>query len=224
MESLQLQTDLAKIAGIGLKRAKELIDAGVTRVSDLRKPQYFDTLPDEAKLEVKYSVSHKLPWEFAHEFISLMPKHFMALGSYRRKKQTLGDVDLVTTVEMSRAVRDFENSAKSTAKTSTKTSKYEIVGKFASGDTRTGYIVRYRGVYFKVDIFHAPKSQLPAATLHWTGSMLWNIRCRYIAKRKGYLLNEKGLFKDGKSIPVKSEEDILEIIGVKYLPPEERDH
>lgn len=212
MAELELRAELAKIAGIGFIRAKTLIDAGVKSVNDLKKPEIFNTLPDEAKLEVTYPVLRQIPWQFAHDFIENVPKHFMALGSYRRKKPLLSDIDLVTTVKMDRAAKDFENAAKA----------YEIVGKFVSGDTRTAYIVKFRDTYFKVDIFHTPKDQLPAAILHWTGSMLWNIRCRALAKRKGYLLNEKGLFKHGKAIPVKSEEDILQIIGINYKPPEER--
>ena len=43
-----------------------------------------------------------------------------------------------------------------------------------------------------------------------------------IAKQLGYKLNEYGIYMDGKKINVNSEKDICDIIGMEYLPPEQR--
>ena len=134
-----------------------------------------------------------------------------ALGSYRRKQPIVHDIDLFTTGNLADADREFRNSA-------------DVLGKFADGDRRTAYIVRFEGKNIKVDIFRAPEDERAAAVLHWTGSVQWNIRCRAAAKRRGYKLNEKGLFtvRTGKRVNAPTEEDILKIIGVTWRPPEER--
>lgn len=45
---------------------------------------------------------------------------------------------------------------------------------------------------------------------------------RHLAKEKGIMLNQTGLYKNGQIIPAKDERDIFRKIGMKYLPPDER--
>jgi DNA polymerase/3'-5' exonuclease PolX len=86
-----------------------------------------------------------------------------------------------------------------------------------------------RHIYYKVDVFRSsPKTQY-SMLLYSTGSKQFNIRMRGVARKKGYLLNQNGLFKldkNGKSnktpIPVKSEKDFFRILGMKYVLPENR--
>jgi DNA polymerase/3'-5' exonuclease PolX len=212
--SHELIASLLKLPGIGIPRANKLIKMGLKSVKDLKREPYISELTDETKLYLKFDVMEEIPWEFADKFVKTIPEYFLVLGSYRRKRPIVHDIDLFTTKHLSEADRDFQNGK-----------GYKVVGKFVDGSVRIAYIVKFQSRYMKVDIFHAPEEELPAAILHWTGSVRWNIRCRFQAKRKGYLLNEKGLFdrKTNRRIPVKSEEEILEKIGIAWKPPEERE-
>lgn len=187
---------------------------GLKSIDDLKKKPFVDDLTPETHMHLRYQVMPEIPWDLADRFVKKVPKYFLALGSYRRKRPIVHDVDLFTTKDLTVADRDFRAG-----------SGYEVMDKFIDGDVRIAYIVKFEDKYIKVDIFHAPEDELPAAVLHWTGSVFWNVRCRFQAKRKGYLLNEKGLFdrKTGKRIPVKDEKEILSIIGITWKPPEERE-
>lgn len=62
-----------------------------------------------------------------------------------------------------------------------------------------------------------------AALLHLTGSKEHNIRMRSAAKKRGWLLNEKGLWREAVRFSERmSERDILESLGIGWVPPEER--
>ena len=59
--------------------------------------------------------------------------------------------------------------------------------------------------------------------LMWTGSWQFNVKCRTAAMSNGWKMNQYGIF-DGDTLlsAGKSEEEILEMIGIKYLKPEDR--
>ena len=75
---------------------------------------------------------------------------------------------------------------------------------------------------YKVDIFRTEKKYKNAMLLYATGSKVFNIKMRTIAKKKGYTLNQKGLYKNGKLIPIKSEKGFFKKLDMDYLEPEER--
>ena len=92
------------------------------------------------------------------------------------------------------------------------------------------YILRtkYSKIAHKVDIKFYSSSTYYSAILYFTGSKTFNINMRQIAKKKGYLLNEYGLFKISKGsinlIPekIKSEKNIFDILGIPYISPSNR--
>lgn len=60
--------------------------------------------------------------------------------------------------------------------------------------------------------------------LQWTGPKSYNIRLRKYVKDRGYLLNQHGIFKNGKKIAIdfKTEKDIINFIGTTYYEPSKR--
>jgi DNA polymerase/3'-5' exonuclease PolX len=74
----------------------------------------------------------------------------------------------------------------------------------------------------RLDIRLVPLESFFTAYLYFTGSYEFNERMRGIAKRQGYKLNEYGLYKDSKKIQIYSEQDVFDILGMKYLSPNER--
>ena len=72
-----------------------------------------------------------------------------------------------------------------------------------------------------VDVFITTKKELPYALLHYIGSKFYNIRLRAHTKNKlGLLLNQYGLYRDGKQIPLqaKTDLDILRYLKVHLRP------
>ncbi len=82
--------------------------------------------------------------------------------------------------------------------------------------------------YFQVDFMKTTKEEYVFMLLYITGSKEFNIKMRAIAKNKGYLLNQKGLFKvnnnkvDNNSVIVKNEKEIFDILEMEYLLPRKR--
>nr|XP_051708987.1 DNA-directed DNA/RNA polymerase mu isoform X3 [Oryctolagus cuniculus] len=77
----------------------------------------------------------------------------------------------------------------------------------------------------RVDLVVAPSSQFPFALLGWTGSELFERELRrFSRKEKGLWLSSHGLFdpEQGTFISAASEEDIFRRLGLRYLPPEQR--
>ena len=90
-------------------------------------------------------------------------------------------------------------------------------------DKFIGVCVDSKGIHRRIDFeFCRDYNSFPYDLLYFTGSQQLNMEMRLVAKEKGMLLNQKGLFKNNKIIPVKSEKEIFEQLGMMYLKPEER--
>ncbi|KAH8148680.1 uncharacterized protein LAJ45_07391 [Morchella importuna] len=86
----------------------------------------------------------------------------------------------------------------------------------------------------RIDLLVVPWDERGAALLYFTGNDIFNRSMRLLASKKGYGLNQRGLFKDilrgpqrqklndGTKVAGDSEEEIFEILGVPYRKPEER--
>ena len=129
-------------------------------------------------------------------------------GSYRRRRDTVGDVDVVVTAVDSAAVGD-------------KLVSYENVAEvLAHGPTRTTVVLR-SGI--QVDIRAVPEESYGAALLYFTGSKAHNIALRAIAIHRGWKLNEYGLFSGRRRLAGATEEEIYEKLGLAFIPPEMRE-
>ena len=129
-------------------------------------------------------------------------------GSYRRRRDTVGDLDLVVTADDAAAVGN-------------KLVSYENVAEvLAHGGTRTTVVLR-SGI--QVDVRAVPEQSYGAALLYFTGSKAHNIALRAIALRRGWKLNEYGLFSGKRRIAGLTEEDIYQKLGLAYIPPEMRE-
>lgn len=212
LKSTDPRAFLLNFPGLGVARANALYDLGVRQVDDLKKPEIYSTLPFETQLNIKYPVDRKIPWTDADKFAHMLPPGVMMLGSYRRHKPFVGDFDLLTTRPLIEVMLEIKNIP-----------GFNIEGEFISGDKRHAFIGKYENRYFHVDLFHCTEEELPTAMMHWTGSMMWNVIQRAQAIRKGYTLNQYGLFdRKGNRIPVRSERDVFDKLGMKWKEPEER--
>ena len=129
-------------------------------------------------------------------------------GSYRRRRDTVGDLDILVTSKQGPAVGD-------------KLVGYDNVADvLAHGSTRTTVLLR-SGI--QVDLRAVPEESYGAALLYFTGSKAHNIALRGIANARKWKLNEYGLFSGKRRIAGASEEEVYRKLGLAYIPPEMRE-
>ena len=136
-------------------------------------------------------------------------KDVVVAGSFRRCKETVGDLDvLVTAGKDSTVIVHF--------------AQYDEVAKVISkGKTRSTVLLR-SGI--QVDLRVVPQVSYGAALHYFTGSKAHNIAVRKLGLKKGYKINEYGVFKGDKRIAGKTEEEIYRKVGLPYIAPELREN
>ena len=129
-------------------------------------------------------------------------------GSYRRRRDTVGDLDVLVTAKNGAAVGD-------------RLVKYENVAEvLAHGPTRTTIVLRSG---LQVDVRVVPEQSYGAALLYFTGSKAHNIALRGLANEHGWKLNEYGLFDGKRRIAGATEEEVYKKLGLAFIPPELRE-
>ncbi len=132
-------------------------------------------------------------------------------GSLRRGSETIGDVDILCDAKDGEAViKEF-------------ISFPEVKRVLASGETKGSVTIALddqREV--QVDLRAVPAESFGAAWQYFTGSKEHNVRIREMAVKKGWKLNEYGLFDGEKMLAGKTEESIYKKLGLKCPPPELR--
>ena len=91
----------------------------------------------------------------------------------------------------------------------------------AKGETKSS-VRLYGGI--QVDLRIVAPESFGSALQYFTGSKEHNIELRKIAIKKGYKLNEYGLFMGEKRIAGKNEEEVYEALGMQWIPPELREN
>jgi DNA polymerase (family 10) len=130
-------------------------------------------------------------------------------GSVRRRKETIGDVDILVVSKKPAKVMDFFVKLEGVEK---------IWGK---GGTKASIRMREG---FDIDLRVVPKESYGSALQYFTGNKDHNIVTRKIAIEKGLKLSEYGIFKGKKMIAGKTEEDVYKAIGLPYIEPELREN
>jgi DNA polymerase (family 10) len=134
--------------------------------------------------------------------------HVVVAGSYRRRRETVGDLDILATSKHAAAACD-------------KLTQYDNVAEvLAHGPTRTTIVLR-SGI--QVDLRAVAEESYGAALVYFTGSKAHNIALRSIANDHKWKLNEYGLFSGKRRIAGATEEEVYKKLGLAYIPPEMRE-
>jgi DNA polymerase (family 10) len=129
-------------------------------------------------------------------------------GSFRRKKETVADLDILATCKKGSLVMDAFV-------------EYGNVHKvIAKGETRSTVALR-SGI--QMDLRVVPEASYGAALHYFTGSKAHNIAVRTLGVKKGLKINEYGVFKGVKRIAGKKEEEIFGHVGLPFIEPELRE-
>jgi DNA polymerase (family X) len=134
-------------------------------------------------------------------------------GSLRRKKETIGDIDILVSSEDKnrKKIVDFFTGG-------------ELASRIlAKGDTKASIIHKDFGR--QVDLRIISENEWGSALQYFTGSKDHNIHLRTIAREKGFKISEYGIFtlKNNKRIAGKTEEEIYKTLGFQIMPPEMRE-
>jgi len=129
-------------------------------------------------------------------------------GSFRRRKETVGDLDILACGGASEAVMGAFTSHPSVA---------EVLGR---GETKSS-VRLVNGL--QVDLRLVPEAAYGAALLYFTGSKEHNIELRKIAIEQGMSLNEYGLTRGEKFVAGRTEEEVYRALGGPWIPPELRE-
>jgi len=137
-------------------------------------------------------------------------KRINTAGSIRRRKETIGDIDILTISSDSKKVMDtFINLP-------------QVERVLVSGETKSS-VITFDGIH--VDLRVVKPESYGSALAYFTGSKAHNIRIREIAMKEGLKINEYGVFdeKANKKIAGESEEDIYQVLDLPFIVPELRE-
>ncbi|MFZ5471741.1 MAG: DNA polymerase/3'-5' exonuclease PolX [Myxococcota bacterium] len=132
-----------------------------------------------------------------------------AAGSVRRRKETVGDIDLLVAADAAEPVmRAFAQLA-------------EVAQVLAVGPTKSSARLR---TGLQVDVRVLPVQSFGAALHYFTGSKAHNIELRTRAVRKGLKVSEYGVFdREGRRLSGEDEADVFSAVGLPWIPPELRE-
>jgi len=134
-------------------------------------------------------------------------KEAIATGSIRREKPTIGDIDIAVKAKNTKDVID-------------RFVKSKIVKKvLAKGEKKAIVILKNN---MQCDVRVALPEEYGATVLYFTGDKQHDIWLRKNAIKKGYKLNEYGLFEKGKKIAGRTEKSVYDKLGIKMFPPKMR--
>ena len=188
--------EIGKLAGFGAK-TEQNISAEIKRI---------DTSHRRLKLVTADEIARPLL-----DYLQKAPgiKDVKIAGSYRRRKETVGDLDILASHKKNAGIMEHFVA-------------YEDVEKVISqGNTRTSVLLKSG---FQVDLRTVPQVSYGAALHYFTGSKSHNIAVRKMAVKKKLKINEYGVFKGKKRLAGRTEEEVYQQVGLPYIPPELREN
>jgi len=129
-------------------------------------------------------------------------------GSYRRMRETVGDLDIVVVAQDNTMVMD-------------KLAHYDDVQEIAASGTTRATVILHSGL--QVDVRVVQRESLGAALVYFTGSKAHNIVIRRLAQERGLKINEYGVFRDDEKVAGETEESVYAAVGLPWIAPELRE-
>ncbi|MGB7738436.1 MAG: DNA polymerase/3'-5' exonuclease PolX [Steroidobacteraceae bacterium] len=223
--------EMTRIEGLGPKRAKALYRAlrirsledlqRAARSGRIREVKGFGARTEQLisqRAERMASSEKRIKLVDAEDIVGPLVEHLRSVagvgavevaGSYRRRRDTVGDLDLVVSADrnVSGVMDAFVG--------------YEDVTEvLAKGSTR-GTVRLRNGMH--VDVRVVAPASFGAALYYLTGSKAHNIAVRKLATARGLKLNEYGLFSGDRSVGGRTEQDVFDAVALPFIPPELRE-
>jgi DNA polymerase (family 10) len=221
---------MVRIPGVGPKKAGALFkELGVTTLEELRTAceqhrvqalKGFGAKTEQtilAGLAQAAQAQERMLWADADvrvtaiaEWLRATPglRRLETAGSYRRGKDTIGDVDFLVVADDGNAVMDRLGAFGGVE---------QILGR---GDTKMSVRLN-KGL--QVDLRIVPEASYGAALQYFTGSKEHNVVLRGRAKDRGLKINEYGVFRDDVYVAGATEEEVYRAVDLPWFPPELRE-
>lgn len=228
----EIVIQMARIPGLGAKKAAKLQqELTIESLGDLRKACHEDRISklkgfggktQQAILDglaIAEAAAERIYWSNGDQLAKSIGKHMKSCetisrmewaGSYRRGRETVGDLDLLIVAEDRDMAMDHLEAYAERSST------------ILRGDTKISIRV---GKAFQVDMRVVEENQFGAALQYFTGSQAHNIHTRRLAKERGLKINEYGVFsqEDDSQVAGASEQDVYACIGLPWIAPELRE-
>jgi len=223
-------TELLKIPGLGPKRVRLLYDAlAVKTVEDLRRAagagrirelpgfgekmeaRILEALAARKAAPLRFKLAIAAQYAAALEgWLARVPgvRKVTVAGSYRRMRETVGDLDILVAAAAGSAVME-------------RFAAYdEVKSVLARGETRSSVLLT-SGI--QVDLRLVPPESYGAALHYFTGSKAHNIAIRKLGQARGLKINEYGVFRREARVAGETEESVFRSVDLPYIEPELRE-
>ncbi len=224
-------TELLKIPGLGPKRVRMLYHeldvqtleqlARAARDGRIRELPGFGEKTERTILEAieaHVTESRRFKLAVAAQYAEPLKKYLEKIsgvkqvvlaGSYRRSRETVGDIDiLVTATDAERVMDRFVDYD-------------EVKDVMAKGVTRSTIILKSG---LQVDVRVVEQACFGAALQYFTGSKAHNIEIRRLALERKLKISEYGVFKGEKRLAGDTEESVYRTVGLPWIAPELREN
>ncbi len=224
-------TELLKIPGLGPKRVSALwheLDIQTpeqlyraARDGRIRQVPGFGEKTEvkiQQAVEAHLNTEHRFKLATASQYADALASYLSATpgvhqvtvaGSYRRMRETVGDLDLVVTADAGSPVMAHFKAYD------------EVREVLAAGATRASVLLRSG---LQVDLRVVAEESYGAALCYFTGSKAHNIALRRMAQERGLKVNEYGVFKGDHRIAGETEASLYQALGLPPIPPELREN
>lgn len=236
LEELEAQlpaglAELTELPGLGPKRVRKLYEElGVRSLTDLQRaateqrirtlhgfgPKTEQRIRDALIRRAQTGRRHKLSevQDIAAGYVAHLKrvpgvKRVVVAGSYRRRKETVGDLDILVT-------------CKKGAPVVSRFVAFEDVSQVLSRGSTRSTVVLNSGL--QVDLRVVPEVSYGAALYYFTGSKAHNVAVRTLAVKKGLKVNEYGIFKGERRVAGRTEQELFDAVGLRYIEPELREN
>ena len=223
---------LTGVYGIGPKKAVALVEQGISSIAQLRANQHLLNDVQKTGLCHYEDILMRIPRSEIEEYKVIFESNFPyktdadskmeIVGSYRRGAHNSGDIDVIITSKSHTVFTTFIDNL---------VRKNIILHILSKGPTKCLVIAKIpsTNTVRRVDFLYTTPDEFPFAILYFTGSKAFNTVMRHIATKKGYTMNEHGIYhieekkkRDKVNTYFTSEEDIFRFLGMLYKSPTER--
>ena len=222
--------NLTRLDGVGPKKARKLWDElGVTSVDELEEAleaervQALEGFGAKSAEKIRRSIQdfrkHRSRFLLSEADALIAPllkalegvsgvERVEVAGSYRRRKETVGDMDLLVLCRGDQAPETVMD----------RFTGYPGVQRVVSAGSTRGRVLLRSGL--PVDIRILPEESYGAALHYFTGSKEHNVAIRTLGVQRGLRINEYGIFrKTEERVGGSSEEEVFQAVGLPWIPP-----
>jgi len=187
--------EIQRLKGFGRKTEKKILEEIASKATEEKR--------------IKFIVAD----EIARSILSYLKgsrdvRQAVVAGSYRRKKETVGDLDVLVICVDQEKVMDYFT-------------RFEDVRTIVSKGTTRSTVILRSGL--QMDLRAVPEVSYGAALHYFTGSRLHSIAIRKLGQEKGLKINEYGVFHGDDRIAGLTEDEVFHSVGLPYIEPELRE-